>query len=641
MGDVAQILGTAGGGGAAASSSNVPKSSSATTTSSSAFASAPNKALKMSGISKEVMDLLVGQHQDPSSADLPPIVPTFFKGESNHNGSNNNKATTDTTTAGGEVNVKIGTKVISSGKRARPWTWAPFLSSSRTDGATFNHWVRANVEYTDYPYAKFDIHLDPVIYTVEEYQDYLQDKNWTKSETDKLMELSRTFELRWPVIYDRWYDHSLTTTNSSETETPAFKLEDLQARYYGVAAKLSQARIAQEAAQEVQTLSAAAATTAQQASAATEPRKKEELQNSTESLVLEAAAARSLATSSTQHQPLINHLGTGANNKIFDLSHERERRQHIDRLWHRSKEDEKEELELRKELRVVEAQLRKLKKSGGHLLAAAATSGGGGGGSAFNSALNSAASSRNPSRSQSPVPAGMEDNTSAALDQSFASTAPVPMPNTPYLQSGRLVPPATGPNGINKSLLVRMDEVLKQLKMPPRPMPTKRVCDLYDVVRKDILTLVTLQKLSMQREGTLQSKRVKLAKLGGNSLPVEDRALDEEKLLGIVPPPPKPAPTPASASHSKPKVTKKKAAPGGAGKKMVKKGPAADTDAPTGSKAGKDAGTSGKKKVVKRKRKVVDAATSGKAPRGKAAPTTKTPPPAAGSTSAKKRARKS
>jgi DNA methyltransferase 1-associated protein 1 len=386
-----------------------------------------------------------------------------------------------------------------------------------------------------------------------------------------------------------------------------------------------------------------------------------------------------LATSGKQNQPLISHIGSGTTNKMFDVAHERERRHHLDRLWNRSKEEEAEELQLRKELRVIEAQLRKLKKSGGHLLAAASSgvtsSGGITAAAAGSSRLSSAASSRNPSRSASPV--NVAEN-SQILDQSFASTAPVPMPQHPYLQSGRLAPPATGPNGINKSLLSRMDSVLAELHIPQRPLPTKRVCDLYDAVRKDILTLVTLQKLTMQKEGVLQSKRTKLAKLGGASLSADDAALDEERLLGIAPPPPpappKPAPAPVPATTTKPKSPKKK----GSGKgKGVKKAPATAAEGTEGAKpapaaaaapAGATAtdGTSGKKKAVKRKRKVEPGKSPNPAPNkkstgkssstvgagGKAAAPGSGPPDSAGApaasassipptSSAKKRARKS
>lgn len=69
---------------------------------------------------------------------LPPIVPT------------NTGAATNTTKTSV---VKVGSKWISSQKRARKWAWTPFSSSSRTDGLLLHHWVRANVEYPDYPYG--------------------------------------------------------------------------------------------------------------------------------------------------------------------------------------------------------------------------------------------------------------------------------------------------------------------------------------------------------------------------------------------------------------------------------------------------------------------------------------------------------
>ncbi len=461
----------------------------------------PSKAMKMISISKDVMTLLAGK-QDPKSAVLPPIVPTFIKENAD------------------DFKVKVGNKVISSSKPARQWAWAPFASSSRTDGALFRHWVRANVEYTDYPYAKFDIHLDPVTYTSEEYVAYLRNDNWTRSETDKLMELTRKYELRWAVIHDRWLDFYVSQEGSNNTLIR--KVEELQERYYSVAAILAQIRITQEAEAEVQALS-------RTVTDATAPNAAEK----TDQLLLETAAARSLATTTQRAQPLMINLGTGSTNKMFDVKQEQERRANLNRMWRRSKAEETEEMELRRELREIETQLRKLKKSGGHVLAATGNR------------LPGSASSRNPSRSVTPVPGTAIVDNPDLLNQSFASTSPVPMPQTPYLQSGRLAPPAAGGSvGLNKSMLARMQQVLLELKIPARPLPTKRVCDVYDQVRKDILILITLQKLVMQKEGTLHAKRVKLSKLGGG----DGKVLDEEELLGVAFPPPAVASAPVLAA---------------------------------------------------------------------------------------------
>ena len=69
--------------------------------------------------------------------------------------------------------------------------WAPFSSTARNDGANFYHWVKAGVEYPDYPFARFNVHLDSVEYTDEEYSMYLANSEWTRSDTDLLMGLCR------------------------------------------------------------------------------------------------------------------------------------------------------------------------------------------------------------------------------------------------------------------------------------------------------------------------------------------------------------------------------------------------------------------------------------------------------------------
>lgn len=683
MGDVAQIL--------APTAATVPSIASSNSKPGAYFSVDSTKAVEMAGMSKEAMYLLKG-NQDPSSASLPPVVPTFAKISTQNRTlterkpSNDKDGSVTASTKNGideqqEVKVKVGSKWISSSKRARPWTWAPFASSSRTDGAMFRHWVRKNVEYTDYPYAKFDVHMDPVTYTPEEYVTHLQSETWTRSETDRLMELTRIFECRWPVIFDRFCfensSNSKTMNHSSNKQsadiissndgsfTPDIevsstrKIEDLQHRYYGVAAILAQLRIAQEAASEARALSAAAvksATTATTTPAATAPSSSAAIsataptsidrtssiikqQERTDNLLLESAAARSLATSAKQHQPLITHVGTGTSNKMFDFEREQERRHHLDRLWRRSKEEEEEELQLRKELKTIDAQLRKLKKSGGHMLAtgttkmagrtkiittAAASRAVSTQSNGLSSQLSNVSSSRGPSRSATYIPSGISssitpgdlvksnDNkpnynngvimrNSDVLDEYFASTAPVPLSQYPYLQSGRLVLPATGgSSGINKSLLARMSEVLGELNIPDRPIPTKRVCDMYDLVRKDILTLLTLKKSLMQREGQLQSKRLRLSRMGGSMLAPEDKILDEERLLGITPPPKatsSAATGSSSSAASKGKTTKRKSTSGVGGKSKVssKKG-TTDTKCVGGSTI--------KKKTIKRKRKI-------------------------------------
>ena len=485
----------------------------------------PSRALqKLQGKSREVMGLLKSSQADKksSSAPLPPSVPAFPPHKERLVAKPNEEGA-----------VKIGNRWIKIQTPARKWTWAPFSSSSRTDGTLFHHWVRSSVEYPDYPYARFDIHLDPICYSEEEYQRYLVSDTWTKSETDRLVELARRHEMRWPVIFDRWIELFYFDNHSGEGNSPPKmerKIEDLQFRFYQVAAVLNQVAIKLEASSEAQVLASA-----------TPDASSEDPKAATEHLLYETAAARQLAAMEGPQQPLIACPGSGTSNKVFDLEYERQRRLYMEALWNRTKEEEGEEKELRKELKQIEAQLRKIKKSGAHILAArkagatAPAPAASGGGSASSSLINS--------RSASPVPealgTGMSSNAAASatsfpamLDDAFASTAPVATPGTPYLQSGRLVPPAIGgSSGLNKSLLSRMDAFLKELKVPERPLPSKRVCDMYDSVRKDVIALLLVLKNVLQKEGLLQSKRLRLERLTG------DVRITEESVMGMSPSP--------------------------------------------------------------------------------------------------------
>ena len=530
----------------------------------------PNRSMKMmmkNSVPKEVKDLVMGSGQQAQDI-LPPMMPKSQllvpKGGA----------------AEGET-VKVGSKHILKDKRARQWAWAPFSSSSRTDGAVFYHWVRANVEYPDYPYARFDIHLDPVTYTEDEYSKMLTSDTWTKSETDKLMELARTFELRWAVIHDRWIGYYQQF--KTEGEFPIKRIEDLQFRYYQVAAILNQYRVTQQAHVEVKSLAAAAS--------------QEENKDRADTMVLETAAAKALAMGDPSQQPYVQTIGTGSSNKVFDLEQERRRRAHMELLWKQTKAEEQEEAALRKELKEIEIKLRKIKKNGGHIAAAAQK----GSGTVSQSLPGSA------------PPVTATDVSPEALDRLIASSAPKAMPNYPYLQSARLAPLTTGGStGINKSLLLRMNTVIQEMNIPAQLTPTKRVCDLYDTLRKDLLSLLVLKKNILQKEGIIQTKRMRLAKY------VDDvKGVSEELLLGI----PQPTPPPADARSTATAEKGSSGKPGGNAKKTPSQkskgktatatatgtatgGTAVASSTPAVKATGKAADDSEKKKLApKRKRK--------------------------------------
>jgi len=565
------------------------------------------KSLQAISIPPPVLKIL-SDRDEIQSASLPPIVPAVAEslvnppplaGTDAEQNSQKKVAMHQT--------VKVNNKVIDTSKKARQWIWAPFSSSARSDGLLLHHWVRAGVEYSDYPFARFDVHLDKMNYkadvdetevgnndvesvwgkpsgdivhniikdgptenvksnTISDvtitnvkqssriciYNQYLQDPMWTQSETDALLNLCHIHELRWPIIMDRWITQFGRLSGK--------KVEDLQYRYYTIGMILNRRKVEKVAKVEAENLAKIVAQNATGSGSggaalgesvknnitASSPLQTMDVQ-SKEKLRAEHALAVSMVNSSSTAifkivgdvkasiQPIIPSINTGTVNQVvFNLQTERQRRRLIETLWLRSKEEEVEETELLQELKLVETQIRRLKKSGGHILAAAASSSTMASTNVNNSLPLGGTSSiigTTPvsSRGTSPVPpssfgvmavgADATDSSYSLLHTQFMSTTPTPTPGTPYLQSGRLAQPATGGHlGINKTALKRMEQVLKELYIMERPIPTKRVCDLYDHVRKGVLMLLTLQKVMLKKESEVVSRRVKLEKVAGSAV---------------------------------------------------------------------------------------------------------------------------
>ncbi len=162
-----------------------------------------------------------------------------------------------------------------SRKPAARWELRPFRNSSREDGSLhLRHWRKRTESQSQQPqtqdaegtengeeeagkkqpeledsmFAKFNVKVDIPEYTDEQYRYNLTSNDWTREETDYLFDLARDFDLRWPLIWDRYdYGSSLPRTNGGGDRTdsntaviPAKvrNMEDLKARYYEVAAKM-------------------------------------------------------------------------------------------------------------------------------------------------------------------------------------------------------------------------------------------------------------------------------------------------------------------------------------------------------------------------------------------------------------------
>lgn len=151
---------------------------------------------------------------------------------------------------------------LASRKPAAKWELKPFKNSARQDNLVLRHWKRkaevppapaeeiaepvgAEEELEDSAFAKFNVKVNTPKYDDEQYRSRLESEDWTKDETDYLMDLVQEYDLRWTIIWDR-YDYQLPVPTMDEGEgsiaiVPVMKtrsMEDMKARYYKVAATM-------------------------------------------------------------------------------------------------------------------------------------------------------------------------------------------------------------------------------------------------------------------------------------------------------------------------------------------------------------------------------------------------------------------
>ncbi|PPQ77717.1 hypothetical protein CVT25_011152 [Psilocybe cyanescens] len=109
------------------------------------------------------------------------------------------------------------------------WELRPFKNGARQDDLELRHWEKVTSDRpTDYAFAKYNVQSTSYTYSQDEYTRFLEDREWTKEETDYLFSVVHDYDSRWYIIYDR-YDYPGGLTRS---------LEDLKDRYYSVCRKL-------------------------------------------------------------------------------------------------------------------------------------------------------------------------------------------------------------------------------------------------------------------------------------------------------------------------------------------------------------------------------------------------------------------
>ena len=87
----------------------------------------------------------------------------------------------------------------------------------------------------DDAWAPFNTSSQVFHYTTDEYTQHLQDADWTREETDYLIEMCDAYDLRFIVIADRY-----------EWPGKQRSMEDLKARYYTICRRLLRERISNE-----------------------------------------------------------------------------------------------------------------------------------------------------------------------------------------------------------------------------------------------------------------------------------------------------------------------------------------------------------------------------------------------------------
>ncbi|KAK5212562.1 chaperone ATPase hsp78 [Exophiala xenobiotica] len=172
--------------------------------------------------------------------------------------------------------------------KPRHWEERPFQHGARTDGLVLRHWKRSipgsqarpptvtgvegstDVEMTDdsevapavqellfedeFPSHKWNVKVQIPSYTDEQYENLLKSDDWTKQETDYLMELCRDYDLRWVIIADRYDAREVASSDRSQlngevagTEVaakyPDRTMEALKQRYYTITAQMLETQI--------------------------------------------------------------------------------------------------------------------------------------------------------------------------------------------------------------------------------------------------------------------------------------------------------------------------------------------------------------------------------------------------------------
>ncbi|KYQ94451.1 myb domain-containing protein [Tieghemostelium lacteum] len=143
-------------------------------------------------------------------------------------------------------NVNKSNKSSSSKKvKKSKWELLDFRNPVRRDQLILKHWVNTSDSVNnpagsdrktkEYKYEKFNKKMEILMFTDDEYENYLKDDQWSKEDTTQLIELCKRFDSRFIVVFDRF---EATSHFHRQKKT----IDDLKERYYRVQSKLIELR---------------------------------------------------------------------------------------------------------------------------------------------------------------------------------------------------------------------------------------------------------------------------------------------------------------------------------------------------------------------------------------------------------------
>jgi DNA methyltransferase 1-associated protein 1 len=286
--------------------------------------------------------------------------------------------------------------------------WTSFTNPARNDGLVLNHWRRVADEGQQYPFAKFDKSVSVPSYTEQDYKKYLADDGWTKEETDWLFELCQQFDLRFPVVHDKYNSWAVKRRS----------IEELKERYYSVCNR-------------IQRVSAKDA-------------------------------------DSIEHELM-----------AYDADHEKRRKEQLERLYSRTREQVEEEEMLLAELKKIELRKKEREKKQQDLqkliTAAEHTA------EAGKKYVKKTTSSK-IKKSISTTPKQFPDSNPGVF-KSFDKSSGV------TLRGNKMKMPVT--IGQKKAKLI--EQLLEEMGVDLHPMPTEEICVQFNELRNDILLLLDLK----------------------------------------------------------------------------------------------------------------------------------------------------